>query len=240
MRLRSNLNQREWRADGGRSSLPPSGNLRRAVEWRRLSHNPVTSVPKPTAKRQRVVRPLLPVEIERLRRAAGERSIFGPRDATLISLLAYAGLRPRRHSQCIGEIFASERSSSRRRSMAREHRRRLRLVGFARCDFFRRWPETPMASDPNRTTQWMDSFSFLAPTDSLGETLLHAWHQAAWQPAIAAHRLGGCPPLRIAPQLRVTSDPGRPEHHRRRPPGRPLADDELRRIRPCVRRVRLQ
>ena len=71
------------------------GVLRRAVEWRRISHNPVVVVPKPRIRRQREVRPLTPHDVERLRRAAASRRRkHGPRDAVIIALLAYAGLRP--------------------------------------------------------------------------------------------------------------------------------------------------
>jgi integrase len=68
------------------------GILERAVEWGRLTVNPVRVVKKPRQKRRRAVRPLAPIEIEKLRGQLllGRRQ----RDAALISLLAYAGLRP--------------------------------------------------------------------------------------------------------------------------------------------------
>jgi integrase len=70
------------------------GVLRRAVEWRRIGHNPVKGVQKPKVRRHRQVRPLSPLTVERLRIAAAKRRKHGARDATLIALLAYAGLRP--------------------------------------------------------------------------------------------------------------------------------------------------
>ena len=68
------------------------GILERAIEWGHLRVNPVRVVKKPRQTRQRAVRPLAPTEVERLRLhlLRGRRQ----RDATLISLLAYAGLRP--------------------------------------------------------------------------------------------------------------------------------------------------
>ena len=66
--------------------------LGRAVVWGRLRANPVTSVKKPTRKRSRAVRPVHPDAIERMRSDLRERGRL--RDATLISLLACAGLRP--------------------------------------------------------------------------------------------------------------------------------------------------
>jgi integrase len=68
------------------------GVLQRAVEWQRIRTNPVKVVRKPPAKRQRAVRPLSPVDVEALRgELLGEGKV---RDAALVSVLAYAGLRP--------------------------------------------------------------------------------------------------------------------------------------------------
>jgi integrase len=62
--------------------------LQRVVEGGRLSRNPVRLVRKLARPRRRDVKPLAPVRVEAMRSAAA------PRDATLISVLAYAGLRP--------------------------------------------------------------------------------------------------------------------------------------------------
>jgi integrase len=78
-----------------RALVQLQGVLRCAVEWRRIGHNPVKSVKKPKVRRYREVRPLSPLTVERLRvAAAGRRRKHGPRDAALIAVLAYAGLRP--------------------------------------------------------------------------------------------------------------------------------------------------
>ncbi len=66
--------------------------LERAVEWRRLDSNPARAIRKPSQRRTRVVRPLAPQTIEAMRAHlihAGRQL-----DATLIAVLAYAGLRP--------------------------------------------------------------------------------------------------------------------------------------------------
>lgn len=68
--------------------------LQRAVEWQRLPQNPVKLVRKPQVRRLRDVRPLPPATVEQLRAAAGTAPVQGDRNATLISVLAYAGLRP--------------------------------------------------------------------------------------------------------------------------------------------------
>jgi integrase len=64
------------------------GILERALEWGRISVNPVKVVKKPPAGRKRTVRALPPEVVEQL------RSKLRQRDATLVSVLAYAGLRP--------------------------------------------------------------------------------------------------------------------------------------------------
>ena len=66
--------------------------LERAVEWRHLDTNPVRAVRKPGQHRTRVVRPLPPRTIEAMRTylLTTDRQL----DATLVSILAYGGLRP--------------------------------------------------------------------------------------------------------------------------------------------------
>jgi site-specific recombinase XerD len=63
-----------------------------AINWGHVQSNPVVGVRKPSAKRQRAVTPPSPAVIERMR---GELLAAGQlRDATLVSVLAYAGMRP--------------------------------------------------------------------------------------------------------------------------------------------------
>ena len=66
--------------------------LERAVEWRRIDSNPARAVRKPSQRRTRIVRPLSPQTVEAIRAhlLATSRML----DATLVSTLAYAGLRP--------------------------------------------------------------------------------------------------------------------------------------------------
>jgi integrase len=66
------------------------GVFQRAVEWEYLESNPVTRVRKPAGHRRRLVRPVAPMAVERMRSFLGADS----RDAALVALLAYAGLRP--------------------------------------------------------------------------------------------------------------------------------------------------
>jgi integrase len=64
----------------------------RAVEWRRLDSNPARGIRKPSDRRNRVVRPLDPRTIERMRAHLLNSGHY--LDATLVAVLAYAGLRP--------------------------------------------------------------------------------------------------------------------------------------------------
>jgi integrase len=63
-----------------------------AVRARCIATNPAAAIRKPPQRRERLVRPLPPAEVEAIRSRllrAGRH-----RDATLVSVLAYAGLRP--------------------------------------------------------------------------------------------------------------------------------------------------
>ena len=62
--------------------------LQRAVEAERITANPTRLVRKARRPRREEVRPLAPTTIEAM------RASLGLRDATLLSVLAYAGLRP--------------------------------------------------------------------------------------------------------------------------------------------------
>ena len=66
--------------------------LGRAVVWGRLRANPITSVKKPSRQRRRAARPVAPDAIEHMRGDLRQRGRL--RDAVLVSVLAYAGLRP--------------------------------------------------------------------------------------------------------------------------------------------------
>lgn len=93
MQLRADLE-----ADGvGRQAVRKSlavlqSILQRAVEWERIGSNPARSVRKPPMRRDRAITPLTPETVERIRATLlGQGRV---RDATLVSVLAYAGVRP--------------------------------------------------------------------------------------------------------------------------------------------------
>ncbi len=66
----------------------------RAVECDRARINVVRLVSKPRVPRARAVKPLLPTDVEAIRRQMLGNRRHGLRDAALVSVLAYAGLRP--------------------------------------------------------------------------------------------------------------------------------------------------
>ncbi|HEX8160148.1 MAG TPA: site-specific integrase, partial [Solirubrobacteraceae bacterium] len=71
----------------------------RAVESERIVRNPARIVRKVKRAARREVRPLAPATVEKLRAASRER------DATLIAVLAYAGLRPQEAlGMCWGHV----------------------------------------------------------------------------------------------------------------------------------------
>jgi integrase len=88
----------ELEADGvGPSSIRKclmllQGVLQRACEWGRTSSNPVAPVRKPAVGRVHAVVPLAPETVEVIRDWLLHQRLV--RDATLVSVLAYAGLRP--------------------------------------------------------------------------------------------------------------------------------------------------
>jgi integrase len=68
------------------------GILQRAVEWGYIPTNPAKVVRKPAGRRRHVVRPMAPAVVEQIR----SHLLTGSdrRSATLVSVLAYAGVRP--------------------------------------------------------------------------------------------------------------------------------------------------
>lgn len=102
------------------------GILQRAAESQRIAFNPQRVVRKARLPRSAEVRPLAPVSVEAL------RAVLPPRDATVISVLAYAGLRPGElrglRWQHVGErtlLVAAEKTAA---------RRSVRLLGPLRAD----------------------------------------------------------------------------------------------------------
>jgi len=110
-RFRTELERRHVGRDTVRVSLVVlQAMFRRGVEWGRASTNPVVVVAKPSARRERAVRPFSPQQVERIR---AELDVGG---ATLVSVIAYAGLR------CPEEVLALEWRHVRERTLLVEQR----------------------------------------------------------------------------------------------------------------------
>ena len=91
-----------------------SGIMRHSQLLGRIDRNPVQPVRIPQARRKRAIRPLAPEAVERMRAAVLARGRV--REAALLSLMAYAGLRP-------GEAFALSWDCVGERSLIVEHGR---------------------------------------------------------------------------------------------------------------------
>ena len=129
------------------------GIMRLAVVRGRVAVNPVTAVRKPR-QASRDVRPLAPATVENMRRRLGQR------DAMLMSLLAYAGLRP-------GEALALTWASLRERTLlvhaTKTHSTRtVRLLAPLAADLAEwrlacgRPPETALLVPSSAGAHWRD------------------------------------------------------------------------------------
>lgn len=88
------------RASQRKTLIVMSALLTQCVRWQKMATNPVRGMVKPTAAPRRKVRPFPPLLVERIRQELTTRATKDPAgargsgDAVLVSLLAYAGLRP--------------------------------------------------------------------------------------------------------------------------------------------------
>jgi integrase len=88
-RFQADLLAKGLGGDGVRKCVTLLGSiLQRAAESRRIAYNPARVVRKAPLPQREEVRPLAPATVERMRASVPHR------DAVLISVLAYAGLRP--------------------------------------------------------------------------------------------------------------------------------------------------
>jgi len=113
-----------------------------AIEWGEAQANPVSVVRKPRQGRQRAIEPLAPEDVERLRAVLLDDSDH--RSATLVSVLAYAGLRP-------GEALGLEWRHVRDRTLLIEQavsdgrlKRRRPIASIARSTFSSRSRKTSL------------------------------------------------------------------------------------------------
>jgi integrase len=171
------------------------GVLRRAVEWRRIGHNPVKGVRKPKVRRYREVRPLSPLTVEQLRAVAAKRRKHGTRDAVLIGLLAYAGLRPQ-EAQALRWGDVRERTLLVEKAADGQGGVKTTKTGQARTVRLL----APLAADLaewRRSLGQADDDALLLPNGSGGvwnDPAWQTWHRDAWLPACRALGLAGARP----------------------------------------------
>ena len=176
--------------------------LRTAVEWERVTSNPVRATRKPSVKRTRAVRPLPPLTVEQLRAwLIKDRDL---RDATLASVLAYAGVRPHEalalRWRSIGErtLLVEEAVAQGKLKGQKTNRppRTVRLLGPLRQDL----AEWSVASGRPGDE------AFVFPAASGGPWPLHDWQnwrRRTFTPAAQMIGLEGAVPLRPSAQLRL-------------------------------------
>jgi len=167
--------------------------LRVAVEWQRIAANPVKATRKPSVKTQRAVRPISPETVEELR--AWLLAHGTPRDAVLVSVLAYAGVRPQ-------EALALRWRHVRERTLLVEE---AVAYGKLRGQKTGRPPRTVRLLAPLRQdlVEWQlasgrpDDDAFVFPAASGGVWQLHDWQnwrRRVFAPAAAALGLDGAVP----------------------------------------------
>jgi integrase len=171
------------------------GVLRRAVEWRRIAHNPVKAVQKPRVHRQRSVRPMPPLTVERLRAPVVGRRNHGTRDAALIGLLAYAGLRPQ---EALAVRWADVRERTLLIEKAADGQGGVKATKTGQTRTVPLF--APLAGDLAELRLLRgrpDGDALLFPNSSGGvwnDCAWQTWHRDAWQPACKAVGLDGARP----------------------------------------------
>jgi integrase len=168
------------------------GVLERAVEWRRIDSNPAKTVRKPPQRKTRVVDLPSAAAVEEMRERL--RAQKRMRDATLVCVLAYAGLRP-------GEALALEWRHVRERTILVEQAVALGEVKETKTGQTRTVRLlAPLATD---LAEWRlasgrpgpKSLVFPGPRGmSWTDTAYRNWRRRVFAPAATAVGLNGSPP----------------------------------------------
>jgi integrase len=194
------------------------GSLALAVRWGRLERNPLADIRKPAGGRERWARPPAPERVEEARAWLLARGRCA--DATLVSLLAYAGLRPQEalalRAGDIGErVLLVERAVALGREVPTKTRRKraVRLLTPLRDDLAALCASRGGLADGAHLFPRADGGPW-------SQTMYRNWRRRVWRPAAAAAGMPGARPydLRHAfcslllaagvPPLEVAADAG--------------------------------
>jgi hypothetical protein len=176
-----------------------------AIEWGEADTNPVSVVRRPRQGRHRAIEPLTPEDIERLRRVLLDSG--DDRSATLVSVIAYAGLRPRgRRSDSNGATSATAHCSSSRRSMRAASSARRRTGSTAPSTCWRRSPRTSRSGAPPPGGRQPRSSS-RGRTGSRGGPTTGITGGTATSTRPPRRPASAAPPVRPAPRVRLAAHP---------------------------------
>jgi integrase len=146
--------------------------LAKAVEWNRIPSNPATTVKKPSGKRKRRIAALAPEAVESIRDELSDK------DALLVSILAYSGLRP-------GEALALEWSDIGKQSISVTKALSLGEVGATKTHVDRMVPLLkPLAADL-KTLRGIGLVFPRSDGQPWSDTDYRNWRGRVWQPAAA-------------------------------------------------------
>jgi integrase len=200
-----------------------------AVEWGEVADNPVRVVRKPRQGRQRAVQVTAPIDVERLRRRfLDERDVLS---ATILVVLAYAGLRP-------GELLGLEVRHVRQETLLVEQ---AVAKGKLTVQKTGRAYRTVDLLDPLRKDleAWTTGRGLTSPR-AFGDQawwttdMRNNWRNRRFYPALATVGGRADRAVRPSPLVRVVADPRRALHGRggRRADG-PCADRDTQDVRAC-------
>ncbi len=211
------------------------GVLQRGVEWGWIANNPAASIRKPAPIRKRAVTPLMPVDVEALRthHLMHERQ----RDATLICVLAYAGLRP-------GEALALTWGNVGNRRLLVDGAVAYGEVGPTKTGTTRSVPRMPaLADDLNawfKASGGPDNSVLVFPGHDgkpWSREAYKSWARRAYALPAARLKIASTRPYDLRHSF-VAADPGGALGGRRRPAGRPRTDDDAQHLRARLRGAR--
>jgi integrase len=175
----------------------------RAVEWGKASRNVVKEIQKPIAPRKRAIVPLSIEVVERIRahmlsvQARGQDPLRGIRDATLVSILGYTGMRPE-------EAIALECRHPGENTILVEQKVSLGLLMAGQKTA--RPPRSPRLFSPVRgdiaayrlAAGVHDGLLFTIDGKPWSDSAYRNWRRRCWQPACVAVGVGRIEPYKRA------------------------------------------